>query len=260
MDESIEELFKIEFSHNEYDRYYFGLRYLGNRFLLSKLDKMNFNGDRLLDLGSGRLILSSCLSVKGFKVIAADLPDIFDNHDVKKRSRQHAIGLTGVKLIPGKSQHLPFKNKSFSLVLMTEIFEHLNFSPLYLLKEVRRILKDDGYLILTTPNVNRLENKLKFLFNQSIYADYKRYLNEPVYNYHWREFAKRELLEILITSNYQPVKTYFCNDILINQYSKFLFPKLPKIIRAYFKKWIYNILFFIPGLKKQVIIIASKRR
>jgi len=191
MDELIHELFRIDFSHNDYDRYYFGLRYHGNRFLLSRLEKLNFKSERLLDLGSGRLILSSGLSAKGFKVFAADLPKVFDDHDVRKRARKHRIGLTGVRLTPGNRMHLPFKDKSFSIVLMTEIFEHLNFSPLYLLNEVRRVLKNDGYLILTTPNVHRVENKIKFLSNRNIYGNYKRYLYEPPYNYHWREFTKR---------------------------------------------------------------------
>jgi SAM-dependent methyltransferase len=45
---------------------------------------------------------------------------------------------------------LPFKNESFDTILCTEVLEHVP-EPSQLISEVRRILKPDGILLLTTP-------------------------------------------------------------------------------------------------------------
>ena len=259
MNTLLHHLFRSDFSHNDYDRYYFGLRYLGNRFLLSKLKELNLKGERILDVGSGRLILSSVLASSGSTVVAIDLPEVFENRDVRKRASAHSIRLVSYKLPPGRSLQLPFKDKCFSIILMTEVFEHLNFSPIFLLNEIRRVLKVGGLFILTTPNVHRIENKLKFLFNKNIYGSYERYLNEPAHNYHWREFDKKELLGILNANNFRIKKTYFCNDILINKFSKHFYRNACQRAKAHLKKWIYPFLLILSGFKKQIILFAIKQ-
>jgi SAM-dependent methyltransferase len=42
---------------------------------------------------------------------------------------------------------LPYKNKSFDIIVAIDIFEHVN-NPFDLRREIKRILKDDGYAIL----------------------------------------------------------------------------------------------------------------
>ncbi len=54
-------------------------------------------------------------------------------------------------------QYLPFKNQSFDNVILTEVLEH-TLSPLRVLEEIRRVLTDDGRLILSVPNNMSLYN------------------------------------------------------------------------------------------------------
>jgi len=49
----------------------------------------------------------------------------------------------------------PFKNNSFDTIVAGEIIEHLK-EPCRFLKEIKRILKKNGKLILTTPNSQML--------------------------------------------------------------------------------------------------------
>jgi len=47
--------------------------------------------------------------------------------------------------------YLPFKNNSFSFVVMSEVIEHLT-NPTKVLVEIKRVLKTNGRLLIQTPN------------------------------------------------------------------------------------------------------------
>jgi len=52
----------------------------------------------------------------------------------------------------------PFDDSSMDLVISVEVVEHLNNTQLLeMLKEVYRVLKTGGYVIVTTPNKENLE-------------------------------------------------------------------------------------------------------
>lgn len=47
---------------------------------------------------------------------------------------------------------LPFPDSTFDAVLLCEVLEHVTYSPLPMLREIRRVLRPDGTLLLSTPN------------------------------------------------------------------------------------------------------------
>ena len=58
---------------------------------------------------------------------------------------------------------LPYANGKFDLVTCTEVVEHLeNYRRL--LREMYRVLKPGGTVIITTPNVLNLQSRFRFLF------------------------------------------------------------------------------------------------
>jgi len=68
---------------------------------------------------------------------------------------KRAIGYHSRKTVPdifGSAFSLPIKSKSIDTVLSTEVLEHLSESSVFL-SEVKRVLKDNGIFILTTPFV-----------------------------------------------------------------------------------------------------------
>jgi len=57
---------------------------------------------------------------------------------------------------------LPFADASFDLVTFTEVVEHLeNYRAI--IREVHRVLKPGGVLVITTPNVLNLKSRMRFL-------------------------------------------------------------------------------------------------
>jgi len=68
-------------------------------------------------------------------------------------------GVVGLDVLPanrdlfcqGEAELMPFKDKSFKVVVAGELIEHL-FNPARFLRECYRVLKNKGMLIITTPN------------------------------------------------------------------------------------------------------------
>lgn len=57
---------------------------------------------------------------------------------------------------------LPYDDESFDIVLLVEVLEHISCHD-DIIRELSRILKPGGRLILTTPNVMRLNSRVHFL-------------------------------------------------------------------------------------------------
>ncbi len=70
--------------------------------------------------------------------------------------------IKSVEFIVADINYLPFRPKSFDAVTMTEVLEHLDEDILFL-KKVKNTLKDDGWIVLSTPNGARLTSFLSRL-------------------------------------------------------------------------------------------------
>lgn len=62
----------------------------------------------------------------------------------------------------------PVEAESYDIVIFGEVFEHLRISPLRALQELRKVLRPNGYLILTTPNIAHLNNIVKLILGRNI--------------------------------------------------------------------------------------------
>ena len=71
----------------------------------------------------------------------------------------------GLDVIMASCDHLPFKDEAFDVCSMIEVIEHL-YSPEKTLREVYRILKDDGKFLLATPNFVNFIDRINVLFGK----------------------------------------------------------------------------------------------
>lgn len=98
------------------------------------------------------------------------------------------------KLFNVEEDEFPYPDDSFDVVLFCEMLEHLLMNPLATLRQIHRVLEPGGVLVLTTPNVARLDNVLRLLHGANIYDPYSGY---GPYGRHNREYTRHELHRLL---------------------------------------------------------------
>jgi SAM-dependent methyltransferase len=227
---------------------------------LNDLDSLYLVNDRdaikILEIGSYLGIVSLGLSKMGFKVVAADLPIFMGNLNLNIKYNKYQIASVSTDL----KDPLPFDGNSFDCIVLCETLEHLNFNPIPVLSEIQRVLKKNGYLYLSVPNITRLENRIKLLFGNPINNSINEYFSQldPSCNFsvglHWREYARQELIYLLERIGFTSVSHNFFHAWDLETLS------LKFYIRSLWCKsnFIYILKKLFPSLKGNHTIICKK--
>ena len=97
---------------------------------------------------------------------------------------------------------LPVKDTTYDSILCSEVLEHLDSDPMYMLAELNRVLKMGGSLILTTPNVCSTQGLWKILRGHEPYF-YMQYHKDGSRYRHNYEYSKRTLKTVLEAAGFQ---------------------------------------------------------
>jgi len=138
--------------------------YITSDVRLSKILEIcaNLKNKKVLDVGCSTGYLGQKLEKKGAEVTGIDISKV-------ALKKAHEV-LSFTKVVDLNEGKLPFKDGTFDLIVASEVIEHL-FKPVIVLKELRRILRGKGGLIITTPNFLYWGHRLRFLIGKFGYTD-----------------------------------------------------------------------------------------
>ncbi len=154
----------------------------------------------ILDIGVGYGFLAAAMKQAGHRVSAVDF---FYGKVAEQVCSQFQIPLLNLNV---ESHELPFENENFDVVVLAEVIEHFTSDPVGTLKKIRRLLKEDGLLIVTTPNRQSAVNRIKRILGREDSLTYETPMTvggDPYHYGHHRLFCMDELEAILQKSGYQ---------------------------------------------------------
>lgn len=138
---------------------------------MRKLIELCGSGKKILDVGCGAGFIAKILMDKGNEVTAVDLQE-----STIKQARK-----LGVKAIRARAQALPFKDDAFDIVIMPEVIEHFVETD-EALRELRRVTRPGGNVIITTPNFTSFRDRILVLFGHmpaySMHVDHVKFFNK----------------------------------------------------------------------------------
>ncbi len=202
-------------SFDTFDRY--GQSQLGREYVAASLDRIirtvqllpRISGRvRVLELGASPYFMT-CL-IKRYLGYEVETANFFGDYGEKAEgegedritSKRYGEAHTfRYKIFNVERDPFPYDDGEFDLVLCSEILEHLIMDPGHMLRETHRVLKPDGYLVLTTPNAVKLHNLKAMILGRNVFHAYSGF---GVYGRHNREYAPKELIELLRLHNFEP--------------------------------------------------------
>lgn len=171
-------------------------------------------GGRLLDVGGGMGVNLLCLNRLLPDLAETALVDRFVEYDTGNRMGPQDRGLALMReagiLVDNcdfwRAERLKFKSNHFDLVTLLDVVEHLPGSPLPLLREIRRVLRPGGTLILCGPNSLSTLKRAKLLLGTHPYTPFEPWVSGEYFE-HYREYSKREYEEILRRASFEITST-----------------------------------------------------
>jgi len=198
--------------------------------------KRNWTGCKSLDIGCDKGDFSVQLQKLGFETYGTDI-----RKNVLKEAQKAKVKTRLCDL----EKRFPFKDNSFDLLFAGEIIEHL-FDTDHFIKECKRVMKPGGILIVTTPNIASLVNRVSLLFGKTI-------INNSLYDWgvgHIR-FYSFPALKRQLELNGLSVVNEFTNN----------FPFLMSAnIPVFLKKLAIKLSFLFHRIGYQIIMVAKKRK
>lgn len=136
---------------------------------------------KLLEIGSHPFERTQDLMNLGYDVSGVDINYNRTEYNVKKCDIE--------------IEKLPFGDKSFDIVLMMQVIEHLGRDPVWALQETKRVLKPNGVFVLSTPNFFCLKNFAFLIFKgyQHEMYNFIKHTDRKDYTGHVRTYSKKEL-------------------------------------------------------------------
>ncbi|MEM8858016.1 MAG: methyltransferase domain-containing protein [Chloroflexota bacterium] len=171
---------------------------------------------RMLDIGASPYHLT--MLVRKFRDYETSLINYF-GESVPRHHHDFIYDEDGTKIqmefanVNVEVDSIPHDDNSFDVVLLCEVIEHFVNDPVFVLSEIKRVLKPGGTFVMSTPNVTRLENISRLISDNNLYDPYSGY---GPYGRHNREYTMDELKKLVEHVGFE-VTEVFTSDVHANQ-------------------------------------------
>jgi 2-polyprenyl-3-methyl-5-hydroxy-6-metoxy-1,4-benzoquinol methylase len=169
------------------------------------LVRKHASGGSLLDIGCAQGFFLFTASQAGYKIKGIEI-----SQDAAEYARREF----GLDVEPKAFEELRFPENHFDVVTLWQVLEHVPY-PLSVLEEVHRILKPDGLVVVSTPNIEGLPSRLL----RKKWWDIKRL--------HVNQFSTRTLMDILRNAEFKNIspasyKGFISLSILLTMMLKYI--------------------------------------
>lgn len=242
-DDAIKKIYKEKYFHSQHPQGYYDM-------IVRKDDVINYRLKALVNLlnnlthNKGRLLEVGC-ALGYFLQLAQQTGWEAQGVELSQWASDYARKNTRVKVTTGKLEDVKFPTSYFDAIVMIELIEHTQ-QPDIFLKEVYRILKPDGIILITTPNSKSIHGKIWWGKFQEIFL-----IKEHLFL-----FSIPTIKRILKLANFNIIhlqtKTY------LRRYYDYKIPSgLLRQIRALFRKVMLGVINSI-NLGEMLVVAARK--
>ena len=162
---------------------------------LNRLKKQEKSGT-LLDVGCAVGVFLSMAEKEGWGVSGVDVSEY-----AVSRARKRCSG----DIRAGELDDVHFPDASFDVITMWDVVEHFPH-PSEALREAHRILKDDGMILMDTPNEEALIRKLAFRIYRTL-GGLSSYPAKKLYHrYHLYYFSEKTLTLLLDKCGFEAIE------------------------------------------------------
>ncbi len=209
----------------------------------AKFDVSGLARPQVLEMGAYFGVVSMALARGGIHMTAQDLSSI--THRAPLLQRYQLEGVTP-SAVDDVSQPLPYADHSFDALICCEMLEHLPFNTVRLIREMKRVLKSDGFAFLAVPNQASAKRRLQLLLGKPIREQMSSWISAPNDdNWHWREYVTSEFRQLLEGGGFNKI------DLGYRHYTP---PAHPNRIRRIFVNLMYALK---PSLMDNIYVFAS---
>ncbi|HBM45762.1 MAG: Methionine biosynthesis protein MetW [Parcubacteria group bacterium GW2011_GWF2_38_76] len=180
------------------------------RKILSFFD--GIKGKKVLDVGCAGGHLGTEIKKLGNEVTGIDISDVLIKEAEKVLDKAIVVDV--------QEENIPFNEGYFDIVILSEVIEHL-FFPEITLEKIKNVLKKDGRLIITTPNLLVFSNRVRIFFGNFEYTEKGIIIPE-----HIRFFTHDSLIKFLNKNGFEVVRE---NNIIHPKIPEFLGKLFPNL-------------------------------
>lgn len=169
-----------------------------------KLIPRGDSGSRILELGCYMQITPALRGLLGYGQIRGGYMGSAGGWHLSSVSARDGEEFTcPIDLFNCEVDRFPYPDDSFDTVICCELLEHLARDPMHMMSEIHRVLKPNGILVLTTPNVVSIRalHAMVTGIHPNLFGKYVMPTLLPETK-HVREYTPRELLRLFADAGF----------------------------------------------------------